>query len=490
MELELAVLMARWQFAVTTLYHFIFVPITIGLAPILAIMHTLYYVTNNDKYRRMTIFFGKLFLINFALGLVTGITQEFQFGMNWSSYSRYAGDIFGAPLAMEALLAFFLESTFLGLWMFGWKYLPPKLHLMCIWLVAAGTWFSSLFILAANSFMQNPVGYIENAEKGRLELGSFAEVMTNPLLPFMFGHVITAALCTAGVLVVGVSAYHLLRKTQPSLFERAMAIGLIVTFVASLATAGIGHAQAQQLLERQPVKLAAAEAQWKTMVNPPLTLFSVIDTEAQENHFEVGIPGLLSFLATDQFGSEMKGLKDLQQDFEAEFGPGNYLPDVPVVYWSFRVMVGLGTLMILYSAVGLFLWRRKAFADGGDTRITRLWLRFAIPALSFGVLACGAGWLFTEAGRQPWLVYKKLLTVDGISVAVPSWQVITTLSIFTLVYGALAVAEFYLMYKYTVKGPDEPESLPGHEGGELVSDVDGPKGTSATDRPITPVVHY
>lgn len=490
MELELAIIMARWQFAVTTLYHFIFVPITIGLAPILAVMHTLYYVTNNDKYRRMTVFFGKLFLINFALGLVTGITQEFQFGMNWSEYSRYVGDIFGAPLAMEALLAFFLESTFLGLWMFGWKHLPPKLHLLSIWLVAIGTWFSSFFILAANSFMQNPVGYIENAEKGRLELDSFAEVVTNPVLPFMFSHVITAALATAGILVVGVSAYHLVRKTQNSVFIPAMLIGLIFTFVGSLTTAGIGHAQAQHLMERQPIKLAAAEALWETKVGAPLTLLSIIDQENQRNTFEIGIPGMLSYLATDEMDAEIKGLKDLQAEFEAEFGPGNYIPDVPLVYWSFRVMVGLGLLLILLSGLGLILWKLKKFENGGEGFLARAWLRFAVPSLSFGVIACGAGWLLTEAGRQPWVVYKKMLTVDGVSVAVPSWQVITTLVLFTLVYGALAVAEFYLMYKYAVKGPDEPEALPGHEDGELVSDIAAPKGVTATDRPVTPVVMY
>lgn len=490
MELELAILMARWQFAVTTLYHFIFVPITIGLSPILAVMHTLYYVTNNDKYRRMTMFFGKLFLINFALGLVTGITQEFQFGMNWSEYSRYVGDIFGAPLAMEALLAFFLESTFLGLWMFGWKHLPPKLHLLSIWLVAAGTWFSSFFILAANSFMQNPVGYVENAERGRLELESFAQVLANPVLPFMFSHVITASIATAGILVVGVSAYHLLRKNHTGVFVPAILIGLIFTFVGSTSTALIGHAQAQQLMERQPMKLAAMEAHWETTTHAPLTLVSMIDQENQQNTFEIGIPGMLSFLATDEFDAEIKGIKDLQQEFEAEFGPGNYTPDVPVVYWAFRVMVGLGTLMILLSAAGLVMWKLGRFKGGYKDGFTRLWLRVAVPALSFGVLASGAGWLFTEAGRQPWVVYKKMLTVDGISVAVPAWQVITTLVLFTLVYGALAVAEFYLMYKYAVKGPDEPEALPGHEEGELVSRVAAPSGVTATDRPVTPVVHY
>lgn len=490
MELELALIMARWQFAVTTLYHFIFVPITIGLSPILAVMHTMYYVTNNDKYRRMTLFFGKLFLINFALGLVTGITQEFQFGMNWSNYSRYTGDIFGAPLAMEALLAFFLESTFLGLWMFGWKHLPPKLHLACIWLVAAGTWFSSLFILAANSFMQNPVGYIENAEKGRLELASFAEVLGNPVLPYMFWHVITASLVSAGMLIIGVSAYHLLKHKNTTLFQTAIGIGLVVTFVASIANMGFGHSQAQHLLERQPAKLAAAEALWDTKAHAPLTLFSNIDQETQENTFEMGIPGLLSFLATDDFSAEIKGLKDLQAEFEAELGPGNYIPDVPLVYWSFRVMVYLGSLMLLLSAVGLWLWRKKYFLNETHGTFTRLWLRISVPALVLGVIATGSGWLFTEAGRQPWVVYKKLLTMDGISISVPAWQVVTTFVLFTLVYGALAVAEFYLMYKYAVKGPDEPESLPGHEDGELVSDIDAPRGTSATDRPVTPVVHY
>ena len=335
----------------------------------LAVMHTLYYVTNNDRYRRMTIFFGKLFLINFALGLVTGITQEFQFGMNWSEYSRYVGDIFGAPLAMEALLAFFLESTFLGLWMFGWKHLPPKLHLMCIWLVAAGTWFSSFFILAANSFMQNPVGYIENAEKGRLELDSFAQVVANPVLPFMFSHVITASLATAGILVVGVCAYHLLRKNQSALFSSAMLIGLVFTFVGSVSTAGIGHAQAQQLLERQPMKLAAAEALWETKHSAPLTIISGIDQENQTNTFEVGFPGMLSFLATDKFDAEIPGIKDLQQQFEEELGPGDYIPNVPIVYWSFRVMVALGTLMILLSGLGLILWKMRKFDNGGEGEI-------------------------------------------------------------------------------------------------------------------------
>ncbi len=471
--------LARWQFAITTVFHFLFVPVTIGLAPLVAIMHTAYVRTGNDTYRRMAVFWGKLFLINFALGVVTGIVQEFQFGMNWSDYSRFVGDIFGAPLALEALLAFFLESTFIGLWVFGWDRLPPKLHLACIWLVAIGTMLSALFILAANSFMQWPVGYELNPELGRAELTSFGAVLTNWHLLWQFPHTILAAWATAGFLVVGVSAYHLARRNEVALFTSSLRIGLIAAFVASLGVAFVGHGQAQAMTEMQPMKMAAAEALWETEQPAGFSLFAVGDVENGRNHLNVQVPNALSLLATNTLDGEVRGINDIQAEYEELYGPGNYIPPVGVTYWSFRLMVGAGLAMIGLALAGLVLLRRRLLADP-STRWARWWLRAAVPAIALPFLANSSGWVMTEVGRQPWVVFGLLGTADGVSPAVSGGEVLTSLVAFTVVYGVLAVVEAWLMVRAAKAGPP-----PAPEWAEVGEDI-----PESEREPVAPLIAY
>lgn len=460
--------LARWQFGITTVYHFLFVPLTIGLAPLLAIMHTAYVHTGKDVYRRMTQFWGKLFLINFALGVVTGLVQEFQFGMNWSDYSRFVGDIFGAPLALEGLLAFFLESTFLGLWIFGWDKLAPRVHLATIWLVAVGTTVSAYFILAANSFMQWPVGYAFNPETARAELDDFAAVLTNPHLATQFPHTILASLVTAAFVVFGVSAWHLLRRNEVDLFTRSARIGLVVAGVATLGVAFVGHTQAQMMTEQQPMKMAAAEALWDTEAPAGFSLFAVGDVEDGRNHVNVVVPRALSVLATNTLDGEVRGINDVQTAYQDRFGPGDYIPVVGVVYWSFRLMVGAGFAMIGLSLWGLWALRRARLAA------SRWLLRAAVAAVALPFLANATGWIMTEMGRQPWAVFGLLRTEAGVSPTVSPTEVLLSLVGFTLVYGVLAAVDGYLMVTTARKGP--PEARQDQD------DVD--------DRVVAPLVAY
>jgi len=448
--------LARWQFGTTTIYHFLFVPLTIGLALVVAIMQTMWHRTDNPTYLRMTKFWGKLLLINFALGVVTGIVQEFQFGMNWSDYSRFVGDIFGAPLAMEGLIAFFLESTFLGLWIFGWDRLPRRMHLASIWMVAIGTTISAAFILAANSWMQHPVGFTINEELGRAELTSFVAVLTNPTLLIHFPHTIFSALVTAGVVVVAVSGWHLLRRNEVDLFHRSMKIGLAFVFVAGVLVAFTGHTQAQVMTDQQPMKMAAAEALWDTEQPAGFSIFAVGDREGGRNSFNLVVPNLLSVLSTNSLDGEVRGINDIQAEYEATFGPGNYIPNVGVVYWSFRIMVGSGFALILLSGIGLWLMFSNRLVE------SRWFLRLTLPALALPFLANSTGWLLTEMGRQPWVVHGVLLTEDGVSPSVGGLYVLITLVGFTLLYGVLAVADVWLMRKYAIAGPTEettPEAV-------------------------------
>ena len=310
-----AVDVARWQFAITTVYHFLFVPITIGMSLIVAIFHTVWLRTRNPEYFRLTKFFGKLFLINFALGLVTGIVQEFQFGMNWSDYSRFVGDIFGAPLAFEALLAFFLESTFLGIWIFGWGRLPEKLHVGAIWLVHIGTVLSAYFILAANSFMQNPVGYRFNPATGRAEMDDFLAVLTNKVQLVTFPHVIASAYMVGGAVVMGVALW-LMRKHagtgDESMYRKATKFGAIFALVASLGVIVTGDVQGKIMTEVQPMKMAAAEGLYDTTSSAPFSVLSIGSLDGSSATRIIEIPGLLSFLATGTFDGTVEGINDLQ----------------------------------------------------------------------------------------------------------------------------------------------------------------------------------
>jgi cytochrome d ubiquinol oxidase subunit I len=452
-----AVDLARWQFGAVTVYHFIFVPLTIGLTWLVAVMETMWLRRRRPEYLRMTKFFGKLMLINFAIGVATGIVQEFQFGMNWATYSRYVGDVFGAPLAMEALLAFFLESTFLGLWIFGWDALPEKLHNATIYAVAAGTCLSAYFILAANSWMQHPVGYTINHKTDRAELTSIFQVLTNPWLFYAFGHTIAAAFVTAGMVVLGVSAWHLRRGHEVEVFRPAIRLAIPVVFVATIITIFIGHTQAQYMTTVQPMKMAAAEALYNTESGASFSLFAVAPFEHNPGRstFDIAIPHGLSILATNSWDGTVQGVNDLNREYQQKYGPGDYTPIIGVTYWSFRIMTGIGFLCFLLSAYGLYLlWRDRLESS-------HRYLRVMTWAIALPFIANSFGWIFTEMGRQPWVVQGLLLTVKSASPNVSAWMVGTTLTGFVLLYAVLAAVDGWLMARYAKFVPPlEPDLDP------------------------------
>ncbi|MDR7868188.1 MAG: cytochrome ubiquinol oxidase subunit I [Sporomusaceae bacterium] len=438
-------LLARWQFGITSTYHFLFVPLTLGLSLLVAAMETVYVRTGNELYKKMTQFWGKLFLINFALGVVTGLVQEFEFGMNWSEYSRFMGDIFGAPLALEALTAFYLESTFIGIWIFGWNRLSKRLHAAAIWIVALSSNLSAFWILVANSFMQAPVGYV--LRNGRAEMNDFAALLTNPYVWNQFPHTVLGGLVTGGVFVMAVSAYHLLRRSQVDFFRPSFKMGLICALAASLLVAATGHRQAQILAEVQPMKLAAIEALWETADPAPFTFFAAIDSKKQENRGEVSFPGGLSLLVHNSPTGEVKGIKSLQQESEKRFGPGSYVPDVPSVFWSFRVMVAAGIWLLAVTVLCAYFWRR------GTLENKPLLLKAAVATLAVPYIANSTGWYVAEAGRQPWIVFGLQRVEQAVSPTVSATSIWITLIGFTIVYGVLAVIGVYLMGKFAKQGP-------------------------------------
>ena len=417
-----------------------------------AVMQTLYVIKNNELYKKMTKFWGNLFLINFAVGVVTGIIQEFQFGMNWSDYSRFVGDVFGAPLAIEALLAFFMESTFIGIWIFGWNRFSKKIHLASIWLVAVGTILSGFWILTANAFMQVPVGFTIN--NGRAEMNDFLALITNGQLWVEFPHVIAGAICTGGFFVAGISAYGLLKKKHVQFYKTSMKFAIIAGLVGSLSTAFTGHMQAQYLVDTQPMKMAAAEGIWKDTPDPaPWSAFAIIDTKNQENKFEINIPYALSFLSYSKFEGGLKGMETLQKEYAAKYdatiGEGtNYIPPVKTTYWSFRLMIGFGVGMILLSIAGLYLWRKQALEKSA------LFLKLLLPAISFPFLANTMGWVMTEVGRQPWTVFGLMTTADSVSPNVSVGAVLFSLIMYMLIFTILAGAMVYLMVRKIKKGPE------------------------------------
>jgi cytochrome d ubiquinol oxidase subunit I len=451
-----ALLLARLQFTVTTVYHFFFVPLTIGLSLLVAIMETIYVRTGNEVYKRMTKFWGKLFLINFAVGVVTGLVQEFQFGMNWSEYSRFVGDIFGAPLAIEALLAFFLESTFLGIWIFGWDKLPKALHAATIWLVAIGSNLSALWILIANSFMHEPVGYV--VRNGRAEMADFLALITNPHVFVQWPHVFFAALCTAGFFVLGISAYHLLRDRNSEMFRLSFNIALVSTLVGSALVGLVGHTQGQYMFEVQPMKMAAAEALWETEDPAALSLFTIGDERGRRDIFVIRIPAALSVLAYNRLEGEVRGIKNLQEEYEQIYGPGNYVPPVAITYWAFRIMITSGLIMAGVSLLTLF------FVVTGRLNRQSWFLKLLPWAIALPYMANSAGWILTEVGRQPWIVYGLMRTEDGVSLAVSAGTVLLSLLLFVLLYASLMVAAVYLLAKYARKGEGSEEGAP-----ELIS---------------------
>ncbi|GAA4057211.1 cytochrome ubiquinol oxidase subunit I [Actinomadura miaoliensis] len=446
--------LSRWQFGITTVYHFVFVPLTIGLSALVAGMQTAWHRTRNPLYLRMTRFFGKLFLINFAMGVVTGIVQEFQFGMNWSDYSRFVGDVFGAPLAMEGLLAFFLESTFLGLWIFGWDRLPARLHLATIWLASIGTMLSAYFILAANSWMQHPVGHRIDPETGRAELTSIWRVLTNSTALVTFPHVIFAAFLTGGLFVAGVGAWHLARGRDVPLFRRATRAGLVFSLVAAIGVTVSGDLQARVMTEQQPMKMAAAEALYETSAPASFSLFTIGSLDGGEELWSLRVPHVLSFMATGAPDGAVEGVNDVQRAYEQRYGPGSYTPVIPVTYWTFRLMIGFGFLAGLLAVAGLWLTR------GGRVPRGPWFHRAALAGIALPFLANTMGWIFTEMGRQPWVVMGLMRTRDGVSPDVATGEVIISLTVFTVLYAVLAVVAGALMARHARKGPPPQDQTP------------------------------
>ena len=439
--------LARWQFAITTVYHFLFVPITIGMAFLVAGLQTAWYRTENLKYLRATKFFGRLFLINFAIGVVTGIVQEFQFGMNWSSYSRFVGDIFGAPLAIEGLLAFFLESTFLGLWIFGWDRLPKKLHLASIWFAASGTIFSAYFILAANSWMQHPVGYVLNQAKGRAELTNIFTVLTQKTALVTFFHTIPSAAFSGAAFVAGVSGWLIIKKKDIEMSRGTLKLGLVTMLVSFIFIGISGDLTSRVMTQQQPMKMAAAEALYNTTSSAPFSLLTIGTLDGSHSVFQIDVPSVLSFLSTGDFKGVVEGVNDLQAKYEKKYGPGNYKPNIPLAYWSFRLMIGFGFLGALFALLALWQMRKGGLPKGK-------WFAPAMISLPFiPLLAISFGWIFTETARQPWAVFGLIKTADGVSAVVSAGSVLFTMIAFTLLYGVLAFIEVGLILKTIQIGP-------------------------------------
>jgi cytochrome bd ubiquinol oxidase subunit I len=453
-----AVDLARWQFALTTLFHFIFVPLTLGLAPLLAVMQTRWHRTGDEKWRRLTRFFGTLFLINFAIGVATGLVMEFQFGMNWSAFSAYVGDVFGPPLAIEGIGAFMLEAVFIGLWIFGWDRLSPRVHLATIYLVWLGTWLSAYFILTANSWMQHPVGYEVDSQTGRAQANDIADLLFQRFTLFAWTHAVLAGLITAGFLVLGVSCWHLRQGRNVEAFRSSATLAIIVMLPATFVQLGVGSEFGVAVTNVQPMKIAATEALWDTEQPASFSLFQIggFTEDDQTPSFDIAIPGLLSFLATNSFRGEVVGINELQAQEESRFGPGSYIPDVRLVYWSMRVMAYFGTLLALLALWGAWLARRK--------RLERAtWFqRAALVGIALPFFANFAGWILSEAGRQPWVVYGLLKTEDAVSSSVSTWTVGLSLTVFVSLYAVLGLTDFILMRRYARMDPPEP----GGEGAE------------------------
>jgi cytochrome bd ubiquinol oxidase subunit I len=434
--------LARWQFAVTSIYHFLFVPVTIGLAFLVALLETAWYRSDDETYRRLARFFGALLLINVAIGVVTGLIQEFEFGMNWSAYSRLVGNVFGGPLAMEGLAAFFLESTFLGIWIFGWNRLSKRAHLVTIWLVAAGTVLSAAFIMAANSWMQHPVGY--KMVNGQPQLTNIWDLFTNPTFVWAYPHVLLAALVTGSVLMLGVSAWHMHREQTIETFRRTAVISLAVLLPSIVLAMFVGSELGVVEEKYQPMKIAAAEALWNTC--PSHCSFSAFQIGGGNNDMTptqiINIPDLLSILATNHVDGEVQGLNQLNAMYQKEYGPGNYIPNVFIQYWSMRVMAYLATLIAIFAVWGGWLLYRRKLDHA------KWFLRIAPWVVILPFLMNTAGWLLTENGRQPWIVQGLLKTANGVSPSVSATDIWISIFVFLAVFVALGVADAWLMLRY------------------------------------------
>jgi cytochrome d ubiquinol oxidase subunit I len=446
--------LARWQFALTSIYHFFFVPVTIGLAFLVALLQTSWYRNDNPTFKRLTKFFGTLLLINVSIGVVTGLVQEFEFGMNWSNYSRFVGNIFGGPLAMEGLVAFFLESTFLGVWIFGWDRLSKKLHLACIWLVAGATMLSALFIMAANSWMQHPVGYVMNAQHQPV-LNNIGALFTNPVFLWSYPHVILASLVTGAMVMLAVSAWQLRRKRSVTAFRRTAIISLAVLAPAVILNMFVGSELGVIEGTYQPMKIAAAEAQWNTCESKcSFSLFQIGGGNNDQSPTQIiQVPGLLSVLATNHVNGKVQGMNQLQAEYVKEYGPGNYIPNVFIQYWGMRIMAYLAGIIALFALWGLWLIRRKTLETSKWFLVAATWavlLPFAMNT---------AGWMLTESGRQPWIVQGLMKTSQAISPSVSALEIWISLLVFVALYVGLGVADAFLMIHYGRK-----DLAAGHDG--------------------------
>jgi cytochrome bd ubiquinol oxidase subunit I len=461
--------LARWQFATTSIYHFLFVPVTIGLAFLVALLQTAWHRNERPEYKRITRFFGTLLLINVAVGVVTGLVQEFEFGMNWSSYSRFVGDVFDGPLAMEGLAAFFLESTFLGLWLFGWDRLPKRVHLACIWLVVAGSMLSAMFILVANSWMQHPVGYALNSH-GQPVLNNVWALFTNPTFLWGYVHVILASLVTGSLVMLAISAWYLRKGREVEAFHHTARLSVLVLLPAILLQMFVGNKLGEIENTYQPAKIAAAEAQWNNCQPCSFSAFQIGGGNNDQTPTQViSIPHLLSVLATGTWDGAVVGLNQLQKEDEKKYGPGNYIPDVFIQYWSMRVMAYLGSLIALLALWGTWLIHK------GRLDRSKWFLRAGLFAVVTPFVMNTAGWLLTESGRQPWIVQGLMKTVNANSPSVSSLDIWISLIAFVLVYIGLGAADLILMLRYSRKGLD-PE--------------DGPEGPGSAAQTPTPVMSY
>ncbi len=504
--------LARWQFGITTVYHFLMVPLTLGLGLLVAIMHTLWVRTNKPEWLRMTRFWGKIFLINFALGVATGLVQEFQFGLAWSEYSRFVGDVFGSLLALEALLAFFLESTFLGLWIFGWGRIPKRLHLATLWAAVIGSWISAYFIIAANSWMQHPVG-VEVGADGRPVQVDFAAVLTNNTALAAYSHTLAASAMVAGALLVGIGLWHLRRRKlagQPvadvdhAVWHRSVRLGGWVSLVAFVLVAVTGDFQAKLMYEQQPLKMSSAEALCETEAPAPFSIlaFGKLGSNECDDVHSWTVPGLLSFLAHSDFSTAVPGVNELQQEYAAVYGETypddpsfgsragteiDYAPLLAVTYWSFRLMIGMGAVSAGVAAYALWSTRK------GRVPTSRLGVHGALLAVAAPFVANAAGWIFTEMGRQPFVVHPNpdvpvgeqvyFFTAQAVSPGVGAGEVLTSLVGLTLVYGALAVVELWLITRFVRRGVTTgdthptPVTLPSQRAGDDDGDDDGAPGS-------------
>ncbi|WP_225235297.1 cytochrome ubiquinol oxidase subunit I [Klenkia terrae] len=499
---------ARWQFGITTVYHFLMVPLTIGLGLLVAVMHTMWVRTGKAEWLRMTRFWGRIYLINFVLGVATGLVQEFQFGLAWSSYSRFVGDVFGSVLALEALLAFFLESTFLGLWIFGWGRIPKKLHLAALWAAVVGSIISAYFIIAANSWMQHPVGVVLDTSSGepRARQVDFLAVLTNNTALAAFSHAIVASLMVAGGLLVGIGLWHLRKRSlagRPTtevdhqVWRRSVRVGGYVSLAAFMLVALTGDWQGKLMFQQQPLKMSSAEALCTTEAPASFSIFALSKLGSNEcdDVRSFTVPYVLSFLANGDFSSPVPGVNDLQEQYAEAYGatypddpsfgdkagePIDYAPVLAVTYWGFRLMIGMGAVSAGVAAYALWATRR------GRVPTSRIGVYGSLLAVGAPFVGNAAGWIFTEMGRQPFVVYPNpdvpradqvyFFTAQAVSPGISATEVWTSLISLAVLYGVLAVVEFGLIVRFARQGVTDGDTTPtpGIGGGSTHRDDDDP----------------